>query len=97
MVQYMRTSFILYVITVKCIKCMQEKIEFSCMLQRPRLISTKMLEDLSLATKIKQQKNSNKKLQENSQGWQKDGNLLPRGAFATPCHPITTGLKTRLH
>ena len=55
MVQNLRAYFILYVITIKCIKCMQEKIEFFCMLQRPRLISTKMLGDLSLATKIKQQ------------------------------------------
>ena len=29
---------------------MQENIEFSCMLQRPRLISPKLLGDLSLAT-----------------------------------------------
>ena len=55
MVQNLRAYFILYVKTIKCIKCMQEKIEFSCMLQRPRLISTKILEDLSLATVIKQQ------------------------------------------
>ena len=53
MVQNLRAYFILYVITIKCIKCMQEKIEFFCMLQGPTLTSTKML-DLSLATKIKQ-------------------------------------------
>ena len=61
MVQNTRAYFILYVITIKCIKCMQEKTEFCYMLQRPGLISTKVLGDLSLATKIKQQKN-NKKL-----------------------------------
>ena len=61
MVQNTRAYFILYVITIKCIKCMQEKTEFCYMLQRPRLISTNVLGDLSLATKIKQQKN-NKKL-----------------------------------
>ena len=86
MVQNMRAYFILNVITIKCINCMQEKTEFSCKLQRPTLISTKTLGDLSLATKIKQQKN-NKKLQENSQGRQKDGILLPRGAVATPMPP----------
>ena len=31
-----------------------KKTEFSCLLQRPKLISTKILGDLSLATKIKQ-------------------------------------------
>ena len=55
MVQILRAYFILYVITIKCIKCMQEKIEFSCMLQKPRLISAKILGDLSLATMIEQQ------------------------------------------
>ena len=54
MVQNLRAYFILYVITIKCIKCMQGKIEFPCMLQKPRLISTKILGDLSMATKIKQ-------------------------------------------
>ena len=45
-------GFILHVIMIKCIglECMQENIEFSCMLQRPRLILTKILGDLSLAT-----------------------------------------------
>ena len=55
MVQNLRAYFILYVIKIKCIKCMKEKIEFSCMLQKPWLISTKILGDLSLATMIKQQ------------------------------------------
>ena len=54
MVQNLRAYFILYVITIKCIKCMQENIEFSSMLQRPRLISIKILGDLSLATMIQQ-------------------------------------------
>ena len=56
MVQNMRAYFILYVITNKSINCIKEKTEFSCMLQRPRLISTTMLGDLSLAKKIKHQK-----------------------------------------
>ena len=55
MVKNLRAYFILYVITIKCIKCMQDRTELSCMLQRPRLISTKILGYLSLATKIKQQ------------------------------------------
>ena len=33
MVQNLRAYFILYAITIKCTKCMQEKIEFSCMLK----------------------------------------------------------------
>ena len=49
MVENLRAYFILYVITIKCIERMQEKIEFSCMLQRPRLISTKILGDFSVA------------------------------------------------
>ena len=44
-----------------------------------------------LGYKDKATKSNNKKLQENSQGWQKDGILLPRGAFATPCHSIANG------
>ena len=33
MVQNLRAYFILYVITIKCIKCMQDRIESSCMLR----------------------------------------------------------------
>ena len=55
MVQNLRAYFILYVITIKCIKFVYQKVEVSCKLQRPRLISTKILGDLSLATMIKQQ------------------------------------------
>ena len=54
MVHNLRAYFILFVITVKCIKCMQEKIAFSFMFQRPGLISTTILGDLSLSTVIKQ-------------------------------------------
>ena len=50
MLQSLRAYFIPYVITIKCIKRMQEKVELPCMLQRSRLISTKILGDLSLAT-----------------------------------------------
>ena len=55
MIQNLRAYFILYVITINCMKCMQDRIEFSCMLQGPRLISTIILGCLSLATKTKQQ------------------------------------------
>ena len=82
MVQNLRAYFILYVITIKCIKCMQGKIEVSCMLQRPRLISTKILGYLSLAA---QRGSNTKKVLENSQGWQKGGILWPRGDI---CHPM---------
>ena len=53
MVQNLIACFILYVITIKYIECMQEKILFK--LQRPKLISTKILGDLTLATKTKEQ------------------------------------------
>ena len=33
MVQNLKAYFILYAITIKCIECMEEKIEFSCMLK----------------------------------------------------------------
>ena len=79
MVQNMRAYFILYVITIKFVKCVQTKIEYSSMLERPKLISIKIFGDLFLVTKI----NNVKRLQENSQGWQKDGILLPRGGI---CH-----------
>ena len=55
MIQNLRAYFIFYVITIKCIKCMQDRNELSCMLQRPRLISSKILGCLSLAAKTKQQ------------------------------------------
>ena len=53
MINSQRTNFMLHVITIKYIKRVQEKIEFSSMLQRRRLISNKILGDVSLATKIK--------------------------------------------
>ena len=55
--------------------CVQEYIEHSSMSQRPRLSQTKT-SDVSLATKIKQQK-----LQTNYQGLQKAGILFPRGGI----------------
>ena len=55
MIQNLRAYFILYVITIRFINFMQERIEFSCILQGPRLISPKILGCLSLATETKQQ------------------------------------------
>ena len=55
MVQDLRHYLMLYDITIKCAMCMQEKIEFVSISQRPRLSSTKISGDISLATKINQQ------------------------------------------
>ena len=53
MVHFLRAYFIPYVITIKWIMFVQEKIELSSMSLRPRLSSTK-ISDFSLTTKIKQ-------------------------------------------
>ena len=82
-VQNLRAYIILYVITIKCINCMQEKAEFSCKLQRPMLISTKILGDLSLATKIKQQKQQQKIARKFSGGGKKTASCCPDGIHAT--------------
>ena len=87
MVQNMRAYSIFYVITIKCISFMQEKTEFSCMSQRPRLISTKMLGDLSLATKVKQQKTTIKNCKKILSGGKKMASCCPGGHLpphATP-------------
>ena len=89
MVQNMRAYFTLHVITIKCINCMQEKTEFSCKLQRPTLISTKILGDLSSATKIKQQKTTMKNGKKILGGGKKMASCCP--GVAAPCHPIATG------
>ena len=83
MVQNLRAHFILYIITIKCIKRMQERIEFSCMPQGPRLISIKILGDLSLATKTKQQYKIARKFSGEAKRW----HSVAQGASATPCHP----------
>ena len=87
MVQNMRAYFILYVITIKCINCIQEKPEFSCQLRRPRLISTKILRVLSLATKIKQQKTTIKNCKKTLKGGKNMAPCCPGGhlpPYATP-------------
>ena len=45
-IQNLRAYFILYVITIKWTMCLQEKIELSKMLQRPRLSCTKLRRSL---------------------------------------------------
>ena len=60
MVHFLRAYFIPYVITIKWIMCVQERIELSSMSLRPRLSSSKISGDFSLTTKIKQQQNCKK-------------------------------------
>ena len=55
MLQNLRAFFIIYVKTIKWIMHVQEEIEVSSIPQIPRLSSIKISEDLSLATKKKQQ------------------------------------------
>jgi len=90
MIQNMRAYFMLYIITIKWIICVHGKIEFSSISQRPRLSSTKILGYLEM-------QGNNKKLQKNSQGWQKAGILLSSGGN---CHPMAMGLvdhRTEIH
>ena len=49
MVHFLMACFIPYVITIKWIMCMQEKIELSSMSLRPRLSSSKISGDFSFA------------------------------------------------
>ena len=90
MVQNMRAYFILYVITIKCINCMQEKTDFSC--TKTKVDLNQNFRRTLLGYKDKATRNNNKKLQENPPGWQKDGILLPRGGI---CHPIATRLQSK--
>ena len=68
MVQDLKAHSLLYVITIKCIKCAVEE-EFSCMLQRPRLISIMIFGDLSLAAMIKQQEKIARKFSRVAKRW----------------------------
>ena len=47
MVQNLRAYFMLHVITIKWMMCVQEKLELTVTSQRPRLSSTKISGDLS--------------------------------------------------
>ena len=89
MVQNLRAYFILHVITIKCIKCMQEKIELSCMLQRPRLISTNIVGNLSLATVTKA---TIKNCKEILRGGKSMVSCCPGVTITALCHSMATGL-----
>ena len=78
MVQNLRAYFILCVF--KWILCVEEIINFSSMSQRPRRSSNKISGDLSLVTKIKQQKI----LQKAPWGGKKLTSCCPGVAFVTP-------------
>ena len=54
MVQDLRAYSILHVVAIKWILCVQEKSELSSMSQRPRLSSSIISGDLSLATRMMQ-------------------------------------------
>ena len=54
MVQNLRAFSILHVVAIKWIMCMQENIELSSMSQRPRLSSSAISGNSSLATMIMQ-------------------------------------------
>ena len=84
-VHCLRTQFILYVIKIKWIMSVREKMEFCNMSLWPRLSSTKILRDFTLTKKIKQTKS----IAKNSQGWQKARILLHRGGS---CHLMATDL-----
>ena len=55
MVESLRAYFMHHLITIKWAMCVQKNIEHSSMPERPRLSSTKISGDISLAIKIKQQ------------------------------------------
>ena len=54
MVRNLRSYFILYVIIFNGTMCVREKMEFSNILQRPKLSSTDMSGDITIAMKIEQ-------------------------------------------
>ena len=85
----LRAYSILHVVTVKWIMCVQENIELLvCHKTKIELIH-------NFRRFLLRSYNNNamiRKMQQNSQGWQKTGTLFPRGAFAIPCHPMATGL-----
>ena len=81
-------AHLFYVITIKLIMCVQEKIECSSMSQRPGLSSTRF-SALSLATKIKQQQKMAIKLPEMANSWYS----VVQGCHLPPsCYSMATGL-----
>ena len=88
-VQNLRAYFMLRVVTIKWMMCVQEKIELTGMSQRPRLSSAKISgEPLLRSCKDK----ATIKLQESSQGGKKLASWCSGVEFATPCHLMATGL-----
>ena len=87
-VQNLRAYFVIKLSLSKIIMCVQEKNEVFNMSQRPMFSSIKISGDLSFDIKKKQQR----KLQKISQGGKKLASCYPGVAFATPCHPMATGL-----
>ena len=63
------STFIIYVIAIKWIMCVQEKIELSSMLQIPMWSSTKISGGFSLTTKIQQQQKIAKNFPGVAKGW----------------------------
>ena len=68
---------------------MREKIELSSMSQRPRVIRTKISGEFSFAAT---KKSNNKKMHKILRGGRKLASCCPGVEFATPCHPMATGL-----
>ena len=89
MVQNLRAYFILYVITIKYIKCMQEK-------RSNFLVSTKTKVDLSQNFRRSligyNDKATIKNCRKILRGDKRTASRCPGMAFATLCHPMATGL-----
>ena len=88
----LKAYFILYVIEIKWIMCVQKKTELCSMSQRSKWSSIKISGDLSFATKKKQQ---NRLQTHFLRGGKTLAPSYPGVAFATPCHLMATGLKYR--
>ena len=86
MVQNLRAYLILHAIKTEWIMCVQEKNEVLSVPHRPRLKSIKISGDLSIATK------QNKLQKYFPRGGKKLAFCYPGVAFATPWHPMATGL-----
>ena len=89
MVQNLMAYFILYVIAIQLITCVQEKIEISSMSQRPRLSLSIISGHISGATMIMQKHENYKTL---AMGDKKLASCFLGLAFAAPCHHMATGL-----
>ena len=82
MVQNLRAYFILHVVTVKCIKCMQEMTEFSC---------TKTKVDLNQNFRRSLLRNKDKATRNNNKKYKKFSGVAKRWdpvAQGGRCHPM---------